>query len=292
MDDSLTLVGAVTGLGIVAMAAAVAVYARSSVKVAAGEALVIHKPGRMEVSFGGALVLPIVHRAEPIDIRVKTLVIERRGKQGLSCRDGVRVDVVARFHLRIQRTVEDVLKVATSIGCAHAGDPAVLEELFAAKFAEALATVAAESDFRLLHDDRQRFKDRVLELIGADLSGYGLDDLVLDQLEQTPIAALDPNNILDALGLREITERTTRETVQRNELQLEAERQRRRYEYELEELVIELERRKADALARFREATGRELTPEDLRARLEDGLRQAVERVLDERRADAKGDSR
>lgn len=80
--------------------------------------------------------------------------------------------------------------------------------------------------------------------------------------------------------------------MQRLELELaqqklDAERLLRRNQLALEELVIELERRKADVLARFREATGRELSPEELRARLDDGLRAAVERVLDERQRPA-----
>jgi uncharacterized membrane protein YqiK len=276
---------AVAGGSMLAVAvAALVLYARSFARAESGHALVIHKPGRTDVSFTAALVLPIVHRAEPIDVRVKTLVVARRGKDALSCRDGVRVDVVARFHLRIQRTAEDVLKVAASVGCARAGDPATLEALFSAKLAEALATVAAHCDFSSLHADRQRFKDDVLAVLGADLSGYVLDDLVLDVLEQTPISSLDPNNILDARGLREVAERTTRENVLRTELELEARRQQLRFEHELQDLAIELERRTADALGRFRESTGRELTTEEVRARLEDGLRQVVERVLDERR--------
>jgi len=283
VGESLVPMAAIVGVVLVAMAAIVVLYARSYVKVEPGHALVVTKPGRIEVSFDAALVLPLVHRAETIDLRTQTVVIERRGKRGLVCRDGVRADVVARFFVRIQATAEDVGRVATSLGCARASDPAGLQALFEGKFTEALATVAAALDFEHLHRERERFRDQVVEVIGRDISGFVLDDLALEHLEQTPLEQLDPHDILDAQGIRTITERTTRETIRSHELRLDAERQRLRVDHELQDLVIELERRKADALARFRESTGRELTEDQLRVRLEDELRRVIERVLAER---------
>lgn len=278
------LMGTALGAGVLMLVGVLVLYARAFVKAEQGQALVVTKPSGQEVRFGSGMVLPIIHRAELVDIRTKTLLVERRGKQGVVCRDGIRADVEMTAFVRINPTHEDVLKVARSLGCARAGDPAVLDALFSARFAEALKTVAAHLDFEQLHRDRQRFKDEVIEVIGTDLSGFVLDDLVLGHIEQTPLALLDPNDILDAQGIRKITERTAQESVRRHELEHDAERQRRMQQLELEELVIELERRKLDALARLREATGRELTPEQLRARLEDGLRVMIERVLDERR--------
>lgn len=284
VDEASLVVAAIAFVTILVLLAGVALlYARAVVKAEHGHALVVSRPGRDEVRFGSSVVLPLVHRAEPIDLRTKTVLVDRRGKQSITCRDGVRADVGVTAHLRVNRTAEDVLKVAQSVGCARAGDPAVLEGLFAGKLSEAIKTVAAHLDFEQLHRDRQAFKDEVLQLVGADLSGYVIDDLVVDHLEQTPIELLDPNNLLDAQGMRRIVERTSQEKLRRNELELEAERQLQRRRLELEELVIELERVKADALSRFREATGRELGEEQLRSRIEDGLRAAVEQVLDER---------
>lgn len=272
-----------TGAIVLMLVGALALYGRMLVTAEQGHALVVSKPSGTTVCFGSAVVFPIVHRAEPIDIRAKTVVVDRRGPEGIVCRDGIRADVVMTFYLRVVPNAEDVLKVAGAIGCAHAGDPAVLEQLFAAKLSEALKTVAAHLEFEELHHERQRAKDEILSVIGADLGGFVLEDAAIDELRQTPIEHLDPNNVLDAQGIRKITERTTQENVRKRELDHEAERQLRRMQHELEELVIELERRKADALGRFRETTGRELTAEELRSRLEDGLRAMIERVLDER---------
>lgn len=289
MDEpSLTILAVTIGAVLVALLGGFLLFSRAFVKAEQGHALVVSKPGRDEVRFGSSVVLPLLHRAEAIDLRTKTLSIDRRGKQGISCRDGVRADVVLTAHVRVGSTAEDVLKVAHTVGCARASEPAVLEELFASKLAEAVKTVAAHLDFEHLVREREAFKDEVLAVVGTDLSGYVLDDVVIDVLEQTPLELHDPSNIRDAQGIRVITERTTEERARARELELEADRRTQQQQLELEELVIELERRKADALGRYRETTGRELTPEELRARLEDGLRQVVERVLDERQAKAR----
>lgn len=60
-------------------------FARFYRKVDQGRALVISKiSGDPVVTFSGALVLPIIHRAEEMDISVKTIVIDRRGGKASS----------------------------------------------------------------------------------------------------------------------------------------------------------------------------------------------------------------
>lgn len=281
MPDSFDLVLAVmTGGLLLAMAGLALVYARAWVKVEQGRALIVNRMGRIDVSFTAALVIPAVHRAEVIDITSKTLTIERRGKHAIICRDGIRADIRVTFYVRVNKTAEDIIKVAQSMGCAGASDQARLEELFTAKFSEALKTVAAHLEFEQMHAQRYEFKEEILQVVGADLDGFVLDDLAIDELEQTPIEQLDPNNILDAAGIRKIVERTTEEKRRREEIAFAAERQARAQRLQLEELVIELERRKADMLGRFREATGRELDQEALAERIDERLRELVRPVV------------
>src|SRR5919112_829388 len=60
-------------------------------KVEQGKALIVNKTSaEPEVTFTGATVLPIIHKAEVMDISVKTIEIDRRGKEGLICRDNIR----------------------------------------------------------------------------------------------------------------------------------------------------------------------------------------------------------
>eukprot|EP00493_Phyllostaurus_siculus_P008250 UN08348 len=73
-------------------------------------------------------------------------------------------------------------------------------------------------DFVELFTHRNEFRDNIKEVIGQDLSGYTLEDVAIDYLEQTSIEKLDSQNILDAEGIRRITEMTAAQNVLTNQL--------------------------------------------------------------------------
>src|SRR4028119_799565 len=67
-------------------------------KVEQGKALIVNKmKSEPVVTFTGAHVLPIVHKAEVMDISVKTIEIDRRAKDGLICRDNISADIKVTF---------------------------------------------------------------------------------------------------------------------------------------------------------------------------------------------------
>lgn len=207
MSSEVTILAVVVGA--VCTGALLAILARSYRAVRQGEALIVNRLGdRPRVTFTGALVIPIIHSAEILDVSVKQLTIARRGREGVICADHLRADIEATFFVRINKTADDVLRVAQSIGCSRASDPRTLEELFTAKFAEAIKIVASQLELEELFRKRDLFKDQVLNMIGRDLSGYVLEDMAIDALEQTPIEQLDPSNVLDAQGIRKIRSRT------------------------------------------------------------------------------------
>ncbi|MBB5819165.1 putative membrane protein YqiK [Streptosporangium becharense] len=216
-------------------------------KVEQGKALIISKVNKVDVTFTGAVVLPVFHKAELMDISVKTIEIERSGNEGLICRDNIRADIRITFFVRVNKTVEDVVKVAQAIGTARASDQETLQELFNAKFSEALKTVGKQLDFVDLYTQRDHFRDQIIQVIGTDLNGYSLEDAAIDFLEQTPLSKLDPANILDAQGIRKITELTAAEHVRTNEFQRREEKEITRQNVDAREAILELERRQVDA---------------------------------------------
>ncbi|MGW7256051.1 flotillin family protein [Streptomyces sp. NPDC054834] len=216
-------------------------------KVEQGRALIISKTKKVDVTFTGAVVLPVLHKAEYMDISVKTIEIRRTGREGLICRDNIRADIHISFFVRVNKTVEDVIKVAQAIGTHTASDPAAIQDFFAAKFSEALKTVGKQLDFVDLYTKREEFRDRIIQVIGTDLNGYHLDDAAIDFLEQTPMSQLDAANILDAQGIRKITELTTVEHVRTNEYQRTEQKEITRQNVEARETILELERRQAEA---------------------------------------------
>lgn len=239
------------GLAVFLLLCFVAMFAKFYRKIEQGHALIINTlRAEPEVTFTGRMVYPIIHKAELMEISVKTIEIDRSGNEGLICRDNIRADIKVKFFVRVNKTADDVLKVAQSIGCGRASNQETLEELFSAKFSEALKTVGKAMDFVDLYQARDRFRDEIIAQIGDDLSGYVLDDAAIDYLEQTPLSKLDSNNILDAQGIKKITELTAVEHVRTNELRRNEEMQIKKKNVETQEALLELERQAADAQAR------------------------------------------
>ncbi|WP_338677626.1 flotillin family protein [Streptomyces sp. SCSIO 30461] len=216
-------------------------------KVEQGKALIVSKMRKVDVTFTGQVVLPVLHKAELMDISVKTIEISRTGRDGLICRDNIRADIRISFFVRVNKTVEDVIKVAQAIGTARASDKETLQELFNAKFSEALKSVGKQMDFTDLYTKREELRFKIIELIGIDLNGYSLEDAAIDYLEQTPLSQLDPGNILDAQGIRKITELTAVENVRTNEYRQNEQKEITRQNVDAREAILELERRQADA---------------------------------------------
>ncbi len=221
------------------------------IKVPQGTALIINDTtSQPKVKFTGGMVLPVIHKKEFMRISLITLEIDRRGKEGLICRDNMRADITVAFYLRVNETAADVLKVAKAIGVERASEKGAVNELFNAKFSEALKTVGKQIDFVKLFENRQDFRDQIIHVIGNDLNGYVLEDVAIDYLEQTSKASLDPNNILDAEGIRKITELTANQNIVTNELERNAELAVTKKNVETKEAMLALERQQADAEAR------------------------------------------
>lgn len=238
------VIGSVVG-GIWALLTVLSKFFR---KVGPDEAIVRTGIGGMSVvSGGGIIVIPVMHRAELMDLSVKRIEIARREKSGLICKDNVRADIEVAFFVRVNNTKQDILQVAQALGCKRASEKGALVELFDAKFSEALKTVGKHFDFVDLYTERDQFKEEILKHIGTDLNGYILDDCAIDFLEQTPIEHLNSMNILDAEGIKKITNLTAQEHVEANNIQREKEKTIKKQDVEAQEAILELEKQRVQA---------------------------------------------
>jgi len=227
-----------------------AMFAKFYNKVDQGKVIVRNGVGGPVVSFGGILVLPVLHKSETMDISVKRVEIAREGKDGLICKDNLRADIRVAFFVRVNQTREDVLKVAQLLGCAKASDPLTLMEFFDAKFSEALKTVGKKFDFVQLYTERETFKDEILQIIGTDLNGYVLDDAAIDYLEQTDIKLLNSSNILDSEGIKKITELTSEQLILANQIERDKKKTIKKQDVSAREAILELEKQNAEAEAK------------------------------------------
>jgi uncharacterized membrane protein YqiK len=215
-------------------------------RISPHQALVVNGPQGVRVLIGrGALVLPVLHRAEVVDLSTHALTLALTGAQSLHCKDNLRADLRARFLIRVSPTAEDVERVALSVGAARAASPDTLRELFEAKFREALRTVIRSADFEDWRSHQEEFRDQVLRVVGRDLMGFVLEDLQLEEFSETPLSFYDVTNILDAHGVRLITERTLQARIATNELEQQARLEMTRRQVEADQAHYAAEAEKA-----------------------------------------------
>ncbi|EAQ38725.1 MULTISPECIES: SPFH domain-containing protein [unclassified Dokdonia] len=216
-------------------------------KVHQGQALVRTGFGGTKVATDkGLYVVPVFHRVEVMDISVKKIQIERLASEGLICKDNMRADIKVAFFVRVNNEVEYIKKVAQTIGVQRASRQETLEELFEAKFSEALKTVGKKFDFIQLYEARREFRDEIVDIIGTDLNGYTLEDCAIDYLEQTAVTHLKADNILDAEGIKKITDLTAAQNIKANLIKRDEEKVIRKQDVEAREAILELDKQLAE----------------------------------------------
>lgn len=216
-------------------------------KIPQGKAIVRTGVGGTKVAFNkGMIVVPILHKMEIMDISLKKVQIERMEHDGLICKDNIRADIKVAFFVRVNKSVNDVINVAQSIGTSRASDISTLNDIFEAKFSEALKTVGKKFDFIELYEARREFRDEIINIIGTDLNGYVLDDCAIDYLEQTELKYLSTDNILDSEGIKKITDLTTAQNIKSNLIRREEEKVIKKQNVEAREAILELERQLAE----------------------------------------------
>lgn len=212
-------------------------------KIPQGKTIVRTGVGGTKVAFNkGIYVIPVFHKMEIMDISVKKLQIDRMQNEGLICKDNIRADIKVAFFIRVNKSIDDVINVAQTLGCERASDVETLRNIFEAKFSEALKTVGKKFEFIELYEARREFREEILNIIGRDLNGYILDDCAIDYLEQTNISYLDPQNILDSEGIKKITELTALQNINANLIRRDEQKVIKKQDVEAREAILELER--------------------------------------------------
>ena len=195
-------------------------------KIKPGEAGVRTGFGGIKVKKDWMLRVPILQQLQIMDLSVKKLEVVRKSKDGLICEDNIRADIEVVFYVRVndeksevdgKEDFHDIKTVATQVGCERASEIELLKQLFEAKFSEALKSAGKKMQFEKLYTDRIPFRQEIIDTIGSDLNGYTLEDVAIDYLEQTPLDAHDPNNVLDSVGRAKIVELTAQMEEKENQ---------------------------------------------------------------------------
>lgn len=242
-----TLIALIVGAFFLLVLLFFAILASFYKKIPQGKAIVRTGVGGTKIAFNkGIYVVPVFHKMEIMDISVKKLQIDRMQQEGLICKDNIRADIKVAFFIRVNKSIDDVVNVAQTLGCERASDVETLRNIFEAKFSEALKTVGKKFEFIELYEARREFRDEIINIIGTDLNGYILDDCAIDYLEQTNISFLDPQNILDSEGIKKITELTAQQNINANLIRRDEQKVIKKQDVEAREAILELERQLAE----------------------------------------------
>lgn len=199
-----------------------------------------------KVYFIGVLVYLVIYLKEFMCILLIILEVDWCGKDGLICCDNMCVDIIVVFYLWVNEIQDDVFKVVKVIGVDCVFDCLVVNELFNVKFFEVLKIVGKQFDFVQLFENCQDFCDCIIEVIGNDLNGYVLEDVVIDYLEQIVKNLLDLSNIFDVEGICKIIELIVIQNVIINELECNEELVIKKKNVEICEVVLVLECQQVD----------------------------------------------
>ena len=200
---------------------------------------------------GGALVLPVFHEVKWIPTNTMRVDVARAGTDALITSDKLRARVKANFFITIPKDEDMIRAAAGSLPDMSAGQRAV-EDLISEKLVGALRTVATSQTLNELNSDRQKFQEEVQKTLATDLAlnGLKLESVNISELDQEDPASMRPDsNILDAEGMRTITEITTRNRVARTQMEMDAERQVKDQTVETQKYLAEKDREQAEAVA-------------------------------------------
>lgn len=223
-----------------------------------GEALIINQIASTKASLTGAFVWPVIHRFEYMDITRKKISIVRSGRkdaigdeyEGLHCMDDIRADLKVDFYIGVNHEQEDIVRVAKLFTTAGASDLDKLKEHFQPKFSEALKTAVKQFEFAELLTNRRKFRDAVVEVIGSEMDGFKIYDVVIDSVEQTAFEAHDPQNVLDVEGIRKIAKITSEKNIMTNAIRQDEMTQTKQKNVEAETNRLQLSKQEAEAQAR------------------------------------------
>lgn len=202
--------------------------------------------GQKVVLNGGAIVLPVVHSIQWLSLETLKLEVMKSQKDAFITKDRFRVDIGSEFYIRVMAEKESIERASRSLG-ERSFDAGAIQTLVEEKLISALRSVAAATELVELHQNRHSFAQAVKENLLEPLSynGLTLEDVSVFHLDQTSKEFLDPSNIFDAEGLRQITLQTSERTRERNEIERNTEVAIKKKDVEAIKLKLALDRERA-----------------------------------------------
>jgi len=216
------------------------------------QALVRQGVGGTKVSLSNLPVYPILHQVQVIDLSLKTLTLSLREVNAVLCKDYIKADFKVTVFLKVNPNEQDIATVAQVFDIHQLNDKEYLGHYFLPQVESAIRTVTSAFEYIQLYEEREKFVNHVLEVIGRDLSGFKLDDIAIDYLEQTSQDFYNEGDFLEQMGKGKVDKLTLENRLMTTKLKaaeveevtkIEQEANRVRHQLELATKKTELEHR-------------------------------------------------
>jgi len=232
--------------------------------------------GSKPVIGGGALVIPLFHKIQWVDLSEIKLVVRRLQGESIITKDHLRVDLEAEFYVRVKADKDSVSQAAMALG-RRADNAEALRDFLEPNLLDALQSGAAEMTLDEMHDHRGRFARQVKDFLLDDMGLKGLEliNASLTSIDQTGLEFYDPDNVFDSEGLVTIKDQTETRKKVRNDIEREQAVLIEQKNVEVRKRVLELERERSFAeqdVRREIEVQKEELEREITESRLEQHL--------------------
>ncbi|WP_342608547.1 peptidase [Vibrio tritonius] len=220
--------------------------------------MIVNGLERTRASLTGTFVWPVINQYEYMDITRKKISVIRSGKkdkdgeeyEGLHCRDNIRADLKVDFYIGVNHEEEDIVRVAKLFTAKEASNIERLKEHFQPKFSEALKTAVKQFEFEELLTNRRAFRDAVVTVIGSEMDGFKIYDVVIDKIDQTSLDAHSPDNILDVEGIRKISMITAQKNTETNAIRQDEQTIIKKKNVEAEANRLQLDKQEKESIAR------------------------------------------
>jgi uncharacterized membrane protein YqiK len=248
-----------------------AMVSRFYVKAPADRSFVKTGGGKPKVIVnGGDWVIPAFHEVIWVDLRTMDIDIERTEANALLTIDPQYADIKAIFYIKVNPIAEDIERAARTIGGGQVNSDTV-KRLVESKLEGALRDVAATFTLMSLHQEREKFVERVQNLVRADLAENGLvlESVSITTLKSARQGSFGVDDVFGAQVARANAQVIQNALKERNEIDQTTQNEIARRNAAAEQERNEIERQKQMEIARRNATTEQEQNAFERGAELE-----------------------
>ncbi len=277
-QDIAIVVGLIVGAVVLFGLAFLAFVSRFYVKAPADRAYVRTGGTKPKVVLnGGSWVIPAFHQITWVDLRTMDIDVERTADNALLTIDPQYADIRAIFFIKVNPIDEDIERAARTIGGGEVNTGSV-KRLVESKLEGALRDVAATFTLMSLHQEREKFVERVQNLVRGDLSENGLvlEAVSITALKSARQGSFGVDDVFGAQVARANAEIIQNALKQRNEIDQNTQTEISKRNATAEQERNDIERQKSLEIARRNALVMREQNDIERQAELEIATRNAT----------------